>query len=108
MSKLFPQLSFLDETETNRSFFQNSLMKLDISSTIYNPETTSALIRYQKHLHATRERLEEQRVLALEELNSYDMELKGSSGPLVDIARRYGGLIREMEDVSIEISRLEQ
>lgn len=83
-------------------------MKLDISSTIYNPETTSALSRYQQHLHATRERLEEQRVLALEELNNYDTTSKGSSGPLVDIARRYGRLIREMEDVSIEISRLEQ
>lgn len=79
-------------------------MKLDIASTIYNPETTSALIRYGQHLRATWERLEERRELALEELNSD----KGSSGPLADITRQYGSLIREMEDVSIEISRLEQ
>lgn len=79
-------------------------MKLDIVSTIYNPETTSALIRYGQHLRATRERLEERRELALEELNSD----KGSSGPLADITRRYGDLIQEMEDVSIETSRLEQ
>lgn len=79
-------------------------MKLDIAATIYNPETTSALVRYGQHLRATRERLEERRELAFEELNSD----KGLSGPLADITRRYGHLIREMEDVSLEIKTLEQ
>lgn len=81
-------------------------MKFDVSSAIYTPETTSALTRYQQHLHAMRERLEEARQLALEELDSYNAESRGS-GPLVEIARRYGGLIKEMEAVWMEISRLE-
>lgn len=81
-------------------------MKFDVSSAIYTPETISALTRYRQHLHATRERLEEGRELALEELDSYNAESRGS-GPLVEIARRYGGLIKEMEAVWMEISRLE-
>lgn len=83
-------------------------MKLDIASTIYNPEAITALTRYQKHLKDTLERLGERRELALEELGDYE-ESKGSgSGPLADIARRYGGLIREMETISMDIARLEK
>ena len=81
-------------------------MKFDISSAIYTPETISALTRYRQHLRATRERLEERRELAMEELDSYNAESRGS-GPLVQIARQYGDLIKEMETVWMEISRLE-
>lgn len=85
----------------------NSVMKLDIASTIYNPEAIAALTRYREHLEHTRERLEERRELALEELSGYDEESKGS-GPFTDIARRYRGLIREMETISMDIARLEK
>ena len=81
-------------------------MKFDISSAIYTPETISALTRYRQHLRATRERLEERRELAMEELDSYNAESRGS-GPLVQIARQYGDMIKEMETVWMEISRLE-
>lgn len=90
------------QSETNL----NSVMKFDISSAIYTPETISALTRYRQHLRATRERLEERRELAMEELDSYNAESRGS-GPLVQIARQYGDLIKEMETVWMEISRLE-
>lgn len=80
------------------------MMKLDIASTIYTPETTSALVRYGQHLRATRERLDERRQLALEELQSD----KGLSGPLAGIVQRYGELVRDLEDVSLEIIKLEQ
>lgn len=80
------------------------MTKLDVASTIYNPETTSALIRYGQHLRATRERLEERRELAFEELQTD----KGLSGPLAEITQRYAELVREMEDVTLEIIRQEQ
>lgn len=78
-------------------------MKLDIGSTIYTPETISSLARYKKHLQATRERLEERRELAIEELNG-----ESGSGPLGDIARQYASVIKEMDAVEMEIKSLEK
>lgn len=82
----------------------NRVMKLDILSTIYTPETVSALAQYKQHLQATRERLEERRELAMEELSSYEAESKGD--PLGDIARQYAGLIKEMDAVEMEVKGL--
>ncbi|ODM23211.1 hypothetical protein SI65_00800 [Aspergillus cristatus] len=79
------------------------VIKLDIGSTIYTPETISALTRYKQHLQVTRERLEERRELAMEELNG-----KSGSGPLGDITRQYADTIKEMDAVETEIKSLEK
>ena len=93
-------------------------MKLDISATIYSPETVAALGRYRQHLQDTREQLEERQALALEELKAYedvDSEAPAArtrsrahlgSGPMREIARRYGSLMDEVEEVRSEIQRL--
>ncbi|PYH96231.1 zf-CSL-domain-containing protein [Aspergillus ellipticus CBS 707.79] len=84
-----------------------NVMKLDILATIHTPEVVAALGRYNRHLRDTRERLEERRVLALEELKGYeDVDTGGGnsrttraqSEPMKEIARRYGSLIRDIED----------
>jgi diphthamide biosynthesis protein 3 len=81
--------------------------KLEIAATLYTPETVAALERYRAHLGDARARLEEQRVLAVEELGRYgDMGGSGDGGILVEIARRYGELVREVESVRMEIARL--
>ncbi|KAJ5662740.1 hypothetical protein N7462_011666 [Penicillium macrosclerotiorum] len=95
------------------------VMKLEIAASLYTPETTAALARYQQHLHDTRERLNERRGLAIRELKSYgdveESETAGSehidstaAGTLAQIARRYGMLAREVETVRMEIARLEK
>lgn len=81
--------------------------KLEIAATLYTPETVAALERYRAHLGDARARLEEQRGLAAEELGRYgDVGGSGDGGALVEIARRYGELVREVESVRMEIARL--
>ncbi|BCS20639.1 uncharacterized protein APUU_21071A [Aspergillus puulaauensis] len=88
------------------------VMRLDILSTIHTPEVNAALSRYHKHLCDTRAALEERRDLVLRELKEYeDVDSNVSrgparSGPIAEIALRYGTLIREIEDVRSEIQRL--
>ncbi|RAL03994.1 zf-CSL-domain-containing protein, partial [Aspergillus ibericus CBS 121593] len=91
-----------------------SVTELDVLATIHTPEVVDALGRYYRHLKDTRERLEERRVLALGELKGYEDVGGGGgggrdggtgrgradSGAMKEIARRYGGLIREVEDPS--------
>jgi diphthamide biosynthesis protein 3 len=92
-------------------------MKLDISATIYKPETVAALSRYRQHLRDTREQLKERQASALEELKAYEevdceaLNRGGSRGrsesaPMKEIARRYGALIHDIEDVRLEMERL--
>lgn len=86
-------------------------MKLDILGQIYTPETIAALNRYREHLGGVRERLEERQALAREGLKGYeDVEAGDGSvrdtGPMGEIARRYGELAREVETVKMEIRRL--
>ncbi|KKK14725.1 hypothetical protein ARAM_000963 [Aspergillus rambellii] len=92
-----------------------NVMRLDILAAIHTPEVSAALNRYHQHLRDTRERLEERREAALEELKAYEdadsatnSGIRGpaKSGPIGEIARRYGTLIREIEDVKTEIHRL--
>lgn len=88
--------------------------KLEIAATIYTPETIAALTRYKQHLRQTKERLEDQRKMAVEELETYgDVEVPGSArdipadgGTLAEIARQYGILAREVESAKMEIARL--
>ncbi|KAL4792122.1 hypothetical protein BDV19DRAFT_280689 [Aspergillus venezuelensis] len=88
------------------------VMRLDILATIHTPEVNAALSRYHKHLCDTRSRLEERRHLALDELKEYedaDSHLSrgaARSGPIAEIARRYGSLVGEIEGVQSEIQRL--
>ncbi|KAJ5567285.1 hypothetical protein N7535_006591 [Penicillium sp. DV-2018c] len=90
--------------------------KLEVAATLYTPETTAALTRYRQHLRQTKERLEDQRKVALEELRAYgDVD---ASGPIADfdvdeasfaeIAHQYGCLARELETVKGEIAHLEE
>jgi diphthamide biosynthesis protein 3 len=105
-------------------------IKLETLSAIYTPETTAALSHYREHLRDTRIRLEEKQRIAIQELEAYeaaesgpvdgdDEEVsqevagRGSSrnrqagvGPMIDIARRYGALIKEVESAKMEIRRL--
>ncbi|KAJ5720772.1 uncharacterized protein N7483_008706 [Penicillium malachiteum] len=93
--------------------------KLEIAAKLYTPETLSALTRYKQHLSETRVRLDERREMAIEELKRYGGADDGSadstdvernrdveSGTLAEIARRYGVLAKEVEDVKMEIARL--
>jgi len=90
--------------------------KLEIAATLYTPETLTALSRYQQHIRETKDRLEEQRKLAIEELERYgDVEVSETAGTdrsgsdgstMAEIARRYGSLVKEVETVRMEIARL--
>ncbi|KAJ5160823.1 uncharacterized protein N7482_007827 [Penicillium canariense] len=93
--------------------------KLEIAATLYTPETLAALSRYREHLRDTRVRLDEQKALAIEELEQYgDAEVSGTAvvgtdrvsdkdgGTLAEIARQYGRLVRDVEAVRMEIARL--
>ncbi|KAL5001959.1 hypothetical protein BDV10DRAFT_140796 [Aspergillus recurvatus] len=88
------------------------VMRLDALAAIHTPEVNAALSRYCQHLRDTRARLEERRRFALEELKAYEdvdsSTIRGAakSGPIVEIARQYGSLVREIEDVKSEIQRL--
>lgn len=45
--------------------------------------------------------------MALDELKSYEDSIDGAGrGPMKELARQYGSLIREVEDVRMEIERL--
>lgn len=90
-------------------------MKLDISAAIHTPETISALNRYVDHLRDTRRRLEERKQNATRELSAYEAVDSpsesggggGGRGQMAEISRRYAELIKQMEDVTLEIERLE-
>ncbi|KAL4932720.1 uncharacterized protein BDV17DRAFT_173816 [Aspergillus undulatus] len=88
------------------------VMRLDILATIHTPEVNAALSRYYEHLRDTRARLEERRHFALDELKAYENADSSTSrgptrsGPIAEIARRYGSLVREIEGVKLEIQRL--
>ncbi|OJD19559.1 diphthamide biosynthesis protein 3 [Blastomyces percursus] len=99
------------------------IMRHEMLSAIYTPETTAALTNYRDHLYDTRLRLEERRKQALLELEAYERADmgeagkraaggdsggggSGKSGAMVEIARRYGTLVKEVEGVKMEIRRL--
>ncbi|KAJ5195364.1 uncharacterized protein N7498_008802 [Penicillium cinerascens] len=90
--------------------------KLEIASTLYTPETLGALNRYKQHIRETKNRLDERRELAINELKRYGHvevpETAGADrggpdgGTMTEIARRYGSLAKEVETVRMEIARL--
>ncbi|QKX55657.1 uncharacterized protein TRUGW13939_02754 [Talaromyces rugulosus] len=89
------------------------VMKLEALTTIYTPETTAALEDYRKHLRDTHARLEETQNIAVQTLEEYErvgaqLGKDGQlvSGPMADIARRYGALTKEVEAVRADMSRL--
>ncbi|PKX92719.1 uncharacterized protein P174DRAFT_408500 [Aspergillus novofumigatus IBT 16806] len=97
-----------------------SIIKLDTAATLYTPKVVTALDRYRQHLRETRERLEQKQGNVLQELKGYEgvdsaeahepsaRSNKGhfESGPMREIAQRYGSLIKEIEAVKLEIQRL--
>lgn len=71
------------------------------------------------HLYETQKILEEKKAIATQTLEEYDQvgtnlghdnndnkRGKAASGPMADIARRYGDLAREVETVQMEIKKL--
>ncbi|CRG92263.1 putative protein AN1985 [Talaromyces islandicus] len=89
------------------------VMKLEALTTIYTPETTAALEDYRKHLRDTHKRLEEKQNIAVQTLEEYEKvgarlgnDDQLVSGPMADIARRYGALVKEVDAVKTDLSRL--
>ena len=90
--------------------------KLEIAATLYTPETLAALARYRQHLRQTKERLQHRQKMTVQELRAYgDVEVSdpaadtdADEGTYADIARRYGALAKEVEEVKMEIARLEK
>ncbi|KAJ5415603.1 hypothetical protein N7465_004298 [Penicillium sp. CMV-2018d] len=90
--------------------------KLEIAATLYTPETLAALARYRQHLRQTKERLQHRRKMTIQELRAYGdvevsdpaTEVDADEGSFADIARQYGVLAREVEEVKMEIARLEK
>ncbi|KAJ5169379.1 uncharacterized protein N7500_002162 [Penicillium coprophilum] len=90
--------------------------KLEIAATLYTPETLAALARYRQHLRQTKERLHHRRKMTIQELRAFgDVEMSDlatdipvDEGTFEDIARRYGVLAKEVEEVKMEIARLER
>lgn len=86
--------------------------KLETLSTIYTPENIAALENYSAHLRETLTQLEETRNIANQTLEEYDQvgtskdNRKGKTGPMADIARRYGDLVQEVDAVQREIKKL--
>ncbi|KAL2857882.1 hypothetical protein BJY01DRAFT_69548 [Aspergillus pseudoustus] len=89
------------------------VMRLDLLAAIHTAEVNAALSQYHRHLRDMRVRLEERRELALDELKAYEdadstiSRGPATSGPIAEIARRYGSLIREIEDINVEMKRLQ-
>jgi diphthamide biosynthesis protein 3 len=94
-------------------------MKLETLATIYTPETVAALNNYREHLRETRMILEEKQKTATQVLEAYEAadsgqegvvgmnrSAKPTSGAMVDIARRYGALVKEVESIEMEMKRL--
>ncbi|CEJ62371.1 hypothetical protein PMG11_10872 [Penicillium brasilianum] len=85
------------------------VLKLETAAALYTPETLDALEKYRVHLRDTTARLDERQAVAVEELKQYHIEesgVDGDGGALVEIASRYGDLLREVENVRMEIARL--
>ncbi|KAK2768490.1 hypothetical protein FQN54_000345 [Arachnomyces sp. PD_36] len=107
------------------------IVKRETLSSIYTPDTVSALTRYREHLRDTRMRLEEKEKEVMGELRAYESADDAGSGSgsgggdgggrsarernrnmgsgpgvMVEIARRYGALVKEVEGVRMEIRRL--
>ncbi|KAI2708934.1 hypothetical protein CBS147333_3299 [Penicillium roqueforti] len=89
--------------------------KLEIAATLYTPETLAALARYRQHLRQTKERLQHRRKMTIQELRAYGdvevsdpVDIDADEGTFPDIARRYGVLAREIEEVKMKIARLEK
>ncbi|CAG8904609.1 unnamed protein product [Penicillium egyptiacum] len=90
--------------------------KLEIAATLYTPETLAALARYRQHLRQTKERLQHRQKMTVQELRAYgDVDVSDAVADIdadertyVDIARRYGILAREVEEVKMEIARSEK
>lgn len=86
--------------------------KLETLSTIYTPENVAALEKYSAHLRETLSQLEESRDIANQTLEEYDQvgksgnNRRGKSGPMADLARRYGDLAQEVDAVQREIKKL--
>lgn len=113
-----------------------SVLRQDVLSAVYTPETTAALARYRDHLRDTRPRLEERQHNALRELAVYEgrnaetnrdaatgsrtpsrtaetprdrkegHDNEEDAGPMAALAKKYGVLVKDVEAVRLEIEKL--
>ncbi|RAO65817.1 uncharacterized protein BHQ10_001829 [Talaromyces amestolkiae] len=92
--------------------YKVQVTKFETLSTIYTPENVAALKKYSAHLRETLGRLEETQMIANQTLEEYDQvgtsqsNRSGKTGPMADIARRYGDLVQEVDAVQREIKKL--
>lgn len=108
----FPDEPITRKTNPDSSWYR--VMKLETLGAIYTPETITALTRYREHLRDTRRQLEEKQKIVIQELETYEAADSGQdgggggsgNGPMVEIARRYGALVKEIEAVKMEMKRL--
>ncbi len=80
------------------------ILALQTRHAVYTPDVQRALQHYSTHLHDFSARLREREELVRDELEMYEKE---GGEALRECARRYGGVLREIEEVKGEIRRLE-
>ncbi len=79
---------------------------------VYTPEVVEALSVYMGHLRDARGRLKERRREAENQLRRYGVGREDDEGAkekvMKEIARVYGEMVREVEDIKRDMSRLKR
>lgn len=78
------------------------IAKLEALAEIYSPEAQGALATYSEHLESVEKELREREAVAERRLTEYEA-VKGDMG---EVAVRYRGLLKRVEDVRGDIRRL--
>ena len=79
-----------------------AIMRLQSLERVYTPGVQDALRNYSRHLEDTRVRLGERERASLQQLERYGAEGEA----MKEIARRFGGVLKECDNVRAEIESL--
>jgi len=79
-----------------------AIMRLQSLERTYTPEVQVAVGNYSRHLQDTKVRLDERERTSLQQLKEYEEQGEG----MKEIAKRFGGILKECENVKAEIKRL--
>lgn len=79
------------------------IAKLEALAEIYSPEARGALVAYSAHLESVERGLREREGAAKRRLTEYEAVKEGDMG---EVAVRYRGLLKRVEDVRADIRRL--
>lgn len=79
------------------------IAKLEALAEIYSPEAQGALATYSEHLESVEKELREREAVAERRLTEYEAVKEGDMG---EVAVRYRGLLKRVEDVRGDIRRL--